>query len=177
MRRVFSIAIFVFGGFALLSAILHIPRVLAAREHAPELIASRLFFEEVATTGMGVVCLILGLKLRNGRSPSPTIEAANRRDIVTLTPKAARLFHAIIQQRSLPPDTALRVALSDDPSPRIDVQYDIVSADDRDWVGECLGVTILVAKGVAEALEGLTIDAQGGQYTFRSVNGGAGAVN
>jgi Fe-S cluster assembly iron-binding protein IscA len=177
MKQVFSIALFVFGGSALLGAILDIPRVFAARELAPDLMFSRVLLEEAGTIAVGVACLVLGWRLTGRRLSLPTVGAANRRDIVTLTPEAARLFHAIIQQRSFPPDTALRVALSDDRSPRIDVQYDIVSADDQDWVGECSGVTILVAKGVADGLEGLTIDAQGGQYTFRGVNDGAGPVD
>jgi len=177
MRGVFSIALFVLGGSALLGAILDIPRLTAVRDQAPDIIVEHLLFGEVITVAMGVACLVLGAKLRNGHSLSPTIEPADRRDIVVLTPEAACLFRAIVKERGFPPDTALRIAFSADRSPPVDVQYDTVSTDGCDWVGESSGVAILVGKGVADGLKGLMVDAQGGQYTFRGVNDGAGAVN
>lgn len=96
---------------------------------------------------------------------APTPE--NRRNVVTLTSAAAELARQIIADRRFSPETALRVVIRRSDDRRFDIEYDIPLDDDRDWVGECSGVTVLVEKAIASELEELTIDAADGQYVFR----------
>ena len=93
--------------------------------------------------------------------------ASDKRNLVTLTPAAAELVRRNITDRQYPPETALRVVRRDDRQPGIDVQYDVVSDDGRDWVGESSGIVVLVSQAISDQVDGLTIDVENGAYAFR----------
>jgi Fe-S cluster assembly iron-binding protein IscA len=98
----------------------------------------------------------------------PNLDAdCSKKSVVVLTSSAAALAKSIIEQRGYSKDTAVRVVLESDESVGFGIRYDCVSIDDRDWIDNISGLTIIVAKAIAPRLEGLTVDASGDEYVFR----------
>jgi hypothetical protein len=91
------------------------------------------------------------------------------KDIVVMTPRAADLANLTVKQRGYPKDAAVRVVLAADDIAGFDIRYDLVCADERDWIGNSCGITILVAKSIISQIEGLIVDAADGAYVFKRV--------
>ena len=113
-----------------------------------------------------VVCFILASILWPKDDKGPAVAHDNRRNLVVLTAEAANLARAVIAERQYPDNTLLRVVPVDAPTPSFDIQYDLPSNADDDWVGESSGLAVVVAKSLGEEVEGLVVDVEGGQYAF-----------
>ncbi len=113
-----------------------------------------------------IVCLILASILWPKFDRGAVVERDNQKNLVALTPEAANLARAVIAERRYPDNTVLRIVPVDAPTPSFDIHYDLPSNADDDWVGESSGLAVVVAKSLAEEVEGLVVDVERGQYAF-----------
>jgi Fe-S cluster assembly iron-binding protein IscA len=148
--------------------------LLAAHGQLDAVQAERAVMSLVGSLLPSVVFFFLGALLREERARVAVVDAKDRRDIVTLTRRAADLAAKTIADSKYPDETVLRVGLSSDPNAPYEAKYDLASEDDGDWKGESLGIVIVVEKAIAEQLDGLTIDAENGHFLFgrREIAGG-----
>lgn len=118
--------------------------------------------------GIVLSALLSAYNISTRTNNGPHADAdCTKRNIVTVTPDAADLAKSIIKQRGYPKNAAIRVVLAADEIAGFDIRYDLVCVDERDWIGDSSGLPILVAKAIIPQIEGLTVDASGGEYVFK----------
>jgi hypothetical protein len=92
---------------------------------------------------------------------------ANQSISISLAPDAAEFARRAIVNRGYPPGTGLRVADVGKGGDFV-VQFDVSSDLAEDWIGEHLGVPVLVEARMAKSVSGKTIELIDGNLTLRS---------
>ena len=156
--------------FTVSCAIAALGALLVARSGGivPVFIIPGFFMLLFGFAGMVLSGLLTAYKISTRTNNEPHADAdCTKANIVTFTPSATALAENIIKQRGYARDAAVRVVLTADEIAGFDIQYDLVCVDERDWIGNSSGLPILVAKAINPQIEGLTVDASGGEYVFK----------